>query len=165
MLLLLLTACDPYSCGDYRISGDFGEVQAGEWCGLYGSYGFHYLDSDQLQLILEPGSADDEINALRIHHLAITELRFPYSALEQGAVLSADDFDSVVCGVAPQGAGSGSLTFVEASDVRLEVGRPTDKTLVGDFAWTLDWQVTCEGNWVSEASGSDTVEFTEQASE
>ncbi|MCB9668855.1 MAG: hypothetical protein H6736_05135 [Alphaproteobacteria bacterium] len=157
MLALLLTGCFTYTCGDYAVTGTiYGDLQGGEWCGLNGTYGF--LDSTQgvVQIIITPNARDFETDASLTDVLAITDLRFAADRLVTGEVLTTSDGLVGLCGLAPQGAGSASLVFTEVQG-SLTIGQPSNRTLTGDEAWNMVWDLSCPA---TTASGDDLVELT-----
>ncbi len=161
LTLPLLGGCVNYGCGDYVVEHELVAFQAGEWCGLQGTYGYADPDPAGLaQVIVTPNSRDEAVVSLIVDRLAIVDVHFPVSALEPGSTVTLDDGMTAVCGLSPEGAGSGSLQFYPADSATVFVGAESSRTLVGDRSFALEWDIVCP---FTTSSGDDQVEFSDSA--
>jgi hypothetical protein len=156
MLLVLAGCTTRYDCGEYTVDTTlYGTLVGGEWCGLFGTYGFQDAAGD-VQIIVTPNAADSEVDAALTTVVAVTDLRFPGARLAPGERITLDDDLSGVCGVAPGGAGSGTIRFDALTRGEVEIGREVGQTLTGDIAYVMRWDVSCPG---THTMGDDRVEL------
>lgn len=155
LFVTLLLGCTRYSCGTYVVDTPlYGQIEGGEWCGLFGSYAFHYTDTDRVEVLITPESANEEVNGELLDVLAVGTLRFPVTSLVEGAVITDAEAG---CGLAPYGVLSGSFVVQPATGT-LTVGARGERTLTGLYNHEMSWDFTCAD---SRFSGSDRVEIDE----
>lgn len=157
LTLLLLTGCIRYDCGTLTMTDTvYGDVEGGEWCGLFGTFAFHYEDTDNVQVLVSPDARDADTDAFLIDLIPVVELTFPHDSLVDGTSLTLGDDLEVVCGFAPMGAGSGSLFLTAPASASLEVGPRSNRAQTGDFSQRLAWDVDCGP---LQSSGDDRVDI------
>lgn len=162
-LLPLLSACDSYNCGEAIFATSFGTYEAGEWCGEFGTYALENNGYDQL--IVSPNSRDDDIDSATVTFTTAWSIELPSGSFEEGSSYTTDDEGvRATCTITPGGAGSGTLTVVEASWAELEVGRPRSPMFSNDpffdtRYFDMRWAVDCAPTMT--AVGDDVVPVSE----
>ena len=150
----MLTGCTSYSCGEYTVNIYGTSYTSGEWCGLFGSYGFDR--GGRAQILITPSTRDFELDAQFTDWLAVSDLQFDASLLAEGETITLDDGLDASCFLAPGGAGSGTSVDEPATSATLTIGRRSNRTQTGQYSHHIAWDVTCAS---TSATGEDWIEF------
>lgn len=158
--LSFASGCVDTSCGEYTLEGE----QAGEQCGLMGSFGFVYIDEGMVSLILQPYTAlDGDLDPFE-QAIATWQLQFRDAHLTPGA---SPPREALIGTCSRFYLGDPTFYTYPAHTVELEVIDDSRRRQTGGHAWRMRWRIECDDQRAGaalNASGLDLIELGWEAS-
>jgi hypothetical protein len=154
-LLTTGTACEDTSCGAYTLEG----LDAGEQCGINGSFGFVYIDEGMVTALLTPYTElDGDLDAFE-QAVATWQIHVRDVHLTPGDPLPPKALIGTCSRFYP---GDPTFYTYPAHTTELQVHGESNRRSTGGHSWRVTWRVDCDDQRTGmplNSSGSDLIEF------